>query len=59
MRKALRKIHRERDECDACKELEETFAEKLVEYQWRREMRRLKKDPHEEVLECIRRAFPQ
>jgi transposase-like protein len=59
MRKALRAIHRSRDDCEACKELEETFAEKLVEYQWRREMKRSRKDPHEEVLGCIRRAFPQ
>jgi transposase-like protein len=58
MRAAMKRIHRERNDCEACGELEENFAEKLVEYQWRRECKRLKKDPMEEVLGCIRRAFP-
>lgn len=51
------KIHKARDKCPHCKILEENFAEKLVEYQWHRENKRLKKDPMEEILGCIRRVF--
>jgi transposase-like protein len=58
MRAAMKRIHRERDNCEACGELDENFAEKLVEYQWRRECKKLKKDPMEEILGCIRRAYP-
>ena len=58
MRAAMARIHRERDNCEECGNLEDAFAEKLVEYQWRREMKKLKKDPMEEILGCIRRAFP-
>ena len=54
----MARIHRERDNCEECGNLEDAFAEKLVEYQWCREMKMLKKDPMEEILGCIRRAFP-
>jgi hypothetical protein len=59
IRAARIRIHKARDICEPCKDLEENFAEKLVEYQWHRENKRLKRDPMEEVLGCIRRAFPK
>jgi hypothetical protein len=58
MRAEMKRVHRARANCEACRELQERFAEKLVEYQWRRECKKLKKDPMEEILGCIRRAFP-
>lgn len=56
--KTAKKIRAEMVNCAACGEYQEKFAEKLVEYQWRRENRKEIEDPFEKLLNAIRRLYP-
>lgn len=52
-----KEIREARADCVDCKEHENNFGVKLVEYLWHRENRKSKADPFERLMQCIRSVY--
>lgn len=58
VRKKVCAIYDARADCEKCNEYAETFAEKLIEYLWRRQVRKEGKNPFMEIVAGIRDLYP-
>jgi hypothetical protein len=52
-KKLYAQIRKDRGECAACEEHKTTFGNKIFEYLWRRENKKMSLDPFERLLEAI------
>jgi hypothetical protein len=53
VRKKIREIYDSRSECEPCQLLAENFADKMIEYLWRRKIKKEKLNPFMEVVRAL------
>lgn len=57
VRKKIRVLYESRTDCEACCEYAEKFADKLIEYLWRRQVKKEERNPFMEVIEAITDSY--
>lgn len=57
VRKRIRQIYNARAHCESCQKLAEKFTDKLVEYLWKRALKKQKRNGFMEVIEALKQLY--